>query len=136
SAYFEGPTLVVNGQPTSFQISDVPTGDTFACKSDPSGGTDLKLLPQVLAVGSPAMATGVETQAIQLGFSDTVTGANLASFVISGVPDGAILSDGSNSAVSDGSTPIDVKGWRLSSLTVTPTNAATFTLSAMVTAGS
>ena len=70
----------MNGQPTSFQISDVPTGDTFACKSDPSGGTDLKLLPQVLAVGSPAMATGVETQAIQLGFSDTVTGANLASF--------------------------------------------------------
>jgi fibronectin-binding autotransporter adhesin len=137
SAYFVGPTLLVNGQPTSFQISSVPAGDTIAFKTDGSGGTDLKVLPQVLAVGSPPPVTGVEGAAIQLDFSDTVTGASLSKFVISGIPDGAIVSDGTAghsyiSGSADGS--VDVASWNLSSLTITPANDANFTLSAIVTA--
>jgi fibronectin-binding autotransporter adhesin len=137
AAYFDGSTLLVNGQPTSFQISSLPAGDTVAFKSDGSGGTDLKVLPQVLAVGSPSPVTGVEGAAIQLDFSDTVTGASLSKFVISGIPDGAVVSDGTPghsyiSGSADGS--VDAASWKLSSLTITPANDANFTLSAIVTA--
>ena len=137
AAYFDGSTLLVNGQPTSFQISSVPAGDTVAFKTDGSGGTDLKVLPQVLAVGSPSPVTGIEGAAIQLDFSDTVTGASLSRFVISGIPDGAVVSDGTPghsylSGSADGS--VDVASWNLSSLTITPANDANFTLSAIVTA--
>jgi fibronectin-binding autotransporter adhesin len=137
AAYFDGSTLLVNGQPTSFQISSVPAGDTIAFKTDGSGGTDLKVLPQVLAVGSPPPVTGVEGSAIQLDFSETVTGASLSKFVISGIPDGAVVSDGTpghsyTSVSTDGS--VDVASWNLSSLTITPANDANFTLSAIATA--
>ncbi len=136
SAYFDGSTLLVNGQPVTFDIS-VPAGDTVAFKSDGSGGTILKVLPQVLSVGAPAPAAGVEGAAIHLAFSDTVTGAKLASFVIGGIPDGAVITDGTpghtyTSGSADGS--VDVACWNLSNLTITPADAANFTLKALVTA--
>ncbi len=136
SAYFEGTTLYVNGQPTAFDIS-VPGGDTIAFKSDGSGGTNLKVSPQVLSVGTPAPAVGAEGAAIHLGFSDTVTGASLASFVIGGIPAGAVITDGTpghiyTSGLGGGS--VDIAGWNLSSLTITPADTANFTLKALVTA--
>jgi hypothetical protein len=131
---FDGSTLVVNGVQTSFKVSGVPAGDTFAFKSDNHGGTDLVVLPQVLTVGS-SPAEGTEGTAFHLDFSDTVTGATLTSFLISGIPLGATLSDGTHSFTAGvGSTSIDVHSWDLSSLTVTPTNSANFVLSAMATA--
>ena len=127
----------MNGKPVTFDIS-VPAGDTVAFKSDGAGGTFLKVVPQVLGVGAPAPATGVEGAAIHLGFSDTVTGASLASFVIGGIPDGAVITDGTpghtyaSRSSADGS--VDVASWNLSTLTITPADAANFTLKALVTA--
>ena len=103
---FDGSTLVVNGVQTSFNVSGVPAGDTFAFKSDGNGGTDLVVLPQVLSVESSS-AGGTEGTAVHLNFSDTVTGATLTSFLISGIPLGATLSDGTHSfTASTGSTSI------------------------------
>ena len=137
NAYFDGSTLFVNGQPVSFHVAGVPVGDTVAFKSDGSGGSILKFLPQVLSVASPPV-TGVETTAIPLNFTETIAGsANLAKFVISGIPQGAVVTDGtSGHTYSSGSAngSVDVAGWQLSSLTIKPVNDANFTLSALVTA--
>ncbi len=40
---------MVNGTPVTFTVSRLPAGDTFAFKSDGGTGTDLAVLPQVLA---------------------------------------------------------------------------------------
>src|SRR4029077_14946570 len=53
---------------------------------------------------------------------------------ISGVASGAVLSDGhGHSMISDGSTPIDLVGWNLSTLTITPAGDGNFTLTATAT---
>src|SRR5262249_26761789 len=121
TVFFDGSTLTINGQATTFQIASLPAGDTFAFKSDGATGTDLTVLPQTLSITS-APASGNEDTSIQLNFSDTVTGANLTSFVISGIPTGATLTDGNpqhsyTSGSPDGS--VDVHSWNLSTLTVT-----------------
>src|SRR5207249_3998370 len=60
---------------------------------------------------------------------------SLASLVVSAIPLGAILSDGTHSfTAAAGSTAVDVAGWDLAGLTVTPTNDANFTLSIAATA--
>ena len=41
SAAWDGTTLTVNGAPTTFTISNLPKGDTFAFTSDGGTGTDL-----------------------------------------------------------------------------------------------
>ena len=134
TAVWNGSTLTVNGAPTAFPISSLPVGDTFAFKSDGAGGTDLKVLPQVLNISSSAVA-GVEGTAIALTFSIALSGATLTSFVISGIPDGATLSDGTNGYTSDTADgSVDVHSWDLAKLTITPANDTNFTLSAMVTA--
>ena len=82
----------------------------------------------------------MEAEAIPLHFSDTLTnnaltggGVSLTSFVIGDIPDGAKLSDGTHTQIVNGGT-LDVAGWALGSLTITPTNDVNFTLSALVTA--
>jgi hypothetical protein len=83
-----------------------------------------------------ATATGVEGVAISLGnltygiTNGTGDSNSLASLTIAGVPKGATLEDGTHSIVSDGSTPIDVVGWTLSSLKVQTVNDSNFTLTA------
>src|SRR5438105_3723451 len=52
-----------------------------------------------------------------------------ASLVVSAIPVGATLSDGTHSfTASAGNTAVDVHAWNLAGLTVTPTNDANFTL--------
>lgn len=136
AAVFDGTTLSLDGQPAAFHIGGLPAGDTIAFKSDGAGGTDLIAVPEVLSVAS-SDAAGVEGTPIALHFSDSVApGANVTSFLISAIPVGATLSDGHGNSFTEinGSTSVDVHGWNLSSLTITPTNDANFTLSAMVTA--
>ena len=62
--------------------------------------------------------------------SETITGVTL-----SGLPSGFTISDGVNSATSDGVTPITVTGWTLTGLTVTPATdwSGALTLSASAT---
>src|SRR5207253_103963 len=84
---------------------------------------------------APVAQTGLEGSAIALDLGAAVNGlagdANgLASLVVSAIPVGAILSDGIHSfTAAAGSTAVDVAGWNLAGLTVTPTNDTNFTLS-------
>ena len=82
-------------------------------------------------VWSPASASGVEGSAIPLGtISDMVNGLSLVSLTVSAIPVGATLGDGTHSfTAAAGSTSVNVAGWTLSSLRITPTNDANFTLS-------
>ncbi|WP_238587506.1 beta strand repeat-containing protein [Cupriavidus sp. IDO] len=89
---------------------------------------------------APVAESGVEGTAIALNLGATVNGLagdgnSLASLVVSAIPVGATLSDGSHSFTADAShSSVDVSGWTLSSLTITPPNDANFTLSVAATA--
>ena len=65
SAEISGSTVLINGNPETFTVSGLPTGDTFAFKSDGGAGTDLAVLPQVLNVAASPV-TGTEGSAIPL----------------------------------------------------------------------
>ncbi|WP_208647760.1 hypothetical protein, partial [Cupriavidus lacunae] len=91
---------------------------------------------------APAAESGVEGAAIALNLGAAVNGLvgdanSLATLVVSAIPVGATLSDGAggHSFTADAShTAIDIHGWSLSSLTITPPNDANFTLSVAATA--
>ncbi|WP_039014987.1 hypothetical protein, partial [Cupriavidus sp. IDO] len=89
---------------------------------------------------APVAESGVEGAAIALNLGATVNGPagdgnSLASLVVSAIPVGATLSDGSHSFTADAShSSVDIHGWSLSSLTITPPNDANFTLSVAATA--
>src|SRR3977135_3257788 len=95
--------------------------------------------PRPAPPGAPVPASGLEGSAIALNLGTTVNGlagdANaLATVVVSAIPVGAVLSDGTHTfTASAGSTSVDVHSWNLASLAVTPANDANFTLSAAVT---
>ncbi len=72
-----------------------------------------------------AAATGNEDAAIPLSVSSALTDTDgseqLASLVVSAIPVGATLSDGTHSfTAAVGSTSVDISGWTLSSLTIAP----------------
>ena len=96
--------------------------------------------PTAPTVTWAAATPGVEGTPIALGaLAATITGQDgdsntLDTLTISGAPSGAVLSDGhGHSVTSDGSTPIDVAGWNLSTLAITPSSDANFTLTATAT---
>ncbi|MFI7889447.1 type I secretion C-terminal target domain-containing protein, partial [Pseudomonas juntendi] len=61
----------------------------------------------------------VKLVAISTALTDT-DGSETLSVSLSGIPKGTVLSDGAGHTVTVGSTPVDVTGWKLSSLTLTP----------------
>jgi len=135
SAVWNGASLILNGVPVAFSVAGgLPAGDTFAFKSDGSGGTDLTVRPQLVGIGATP-AAGAEGSAIPISFSVT-GGATVTALVISDIPLGATLSDGHGHTftATAASGSIDVHTWNLASLTVTPPNGSNFTLSATVTA--
>jgi large repetitive protein len=137
SAIWDGSHLLLNGTQAGFSISGgLPAGDTFAFKSDNNGGTDLKVATQLVHVSAGAPGTGTEGSAIAVGLNATVdSGATMTSYLISGIPAGAVLSDGHNSFTADAThSQVDINGWTLASLTITPANDTDFSLSALVTA--
>ena len=89
---------------------------------------------------SSASASGAVGSAIALGtITDQVNGLSgdtntLQSLVVSGVPVGAVLSDGTNSftATASGGS-VNVAGWNLAALKITVASAALFTLTATAT---
>ena len=88
-------------------------------------------------------ATGDQDTAIALdlaaSLSDTDSSESLSALVVSAIPVGAILSDGTalNSFTSiAGSTEIDVMGWDLTSLTITPPTGSDTDFSLLVAATS
>src|SRR5665213_2360248 len=88
-----------------------------------------------------AAASGTEGTAIALGtLADTVNSLagdsnSLQSLVVSAIPVGDTLSDGHGRSftATSGLTATDVKGWTLSSLTITTASDANFTLAATAT---
>src|SRR6202043_1457337 len=90
---------------------------------------------------APVATSGIEGASIALNLGTTVTGlagdANtLAALVVSAIPLGATLGDGTHSfPASPGATAVDVHSWNLASLAITPTADANFTLSGAATTG-
>src|SRR6202023_1317459 len=88
---------------------------------------------------APVATSGIEGASIALNSGTTVTGlagdANaLATVVVSAIPLGATLSDGTHTfTASAGATSVDVHSWNLASLAITPTADANFTLSVAAT---
>lgn len=89
---------------------------------------------------SPPAESGVEGTPITLGAITATTNSlpghvnGVQSLVVSGIPAGAVLTDGTNSfTATSGDTAIDVKSWNLSSLKITPPNDSNFILTVTAT---
>ncbi|HEN8802199.1 TPA: type I secretion C-terminal target domain-containing protein [Pseudomonas putida] len=61
----------------------------------------------------------VKLVGISTGLTDT-DGSETLNVTLSGIPKGTVLSDGAGHTVTVGGTPVDVTGWKLSGLTLTP----------------
>jgi Bacterial Ig-like domain/FecR protein len=84
--------------------------------------------------------SGIEGTTIALGaITATVNSLpdhsdSVQSLVVSGIPAGAVLTDGTNSFMAtSGNTSIDVKSWNLSNLKITPPNDTNFSLTVTAT---
>src|SRR5208337_2866931 len=89
---------------------------------------------------APVAESGVEGSTIALNLGVTVNGLSgdsnsLASLVVSAIPVGATLSDGSGHSftASAGSTSVDVHSWTLPGLKITPANDANLALNVAAT---
>jgi VCBS repeat-containing protein len=88
----------------------------------------------------PQAESGIEGTAIALG-AITVTVNSLPghsdgvqSLVVSGIPAGAVVTDGTNCfAATSGNTSVEVKSWNLSNLKITPPNDTNFILTVTAT---
>ena len=84
-------------------------------------------------------ASGQEGEAIALPITVTTPdtdGSESLATEIAGIPNGAVLTDGTNTFIGDGSTPVDVSDWNLSTLTLTPTDDSPAEIELTVTATS
>lgn len=89
---------------------------------------------------SPQAESGIEGKAIALGVItatvDSLPGHSdsVESLVVSGIPAGAVLTDGTNCFMAvNGNTSVDVNGWNLSCLKIIPANDTNFTLTVTAT---
>ena len=136
-----GSTLTVyvtGGGTLTYAIDGALDGNGFAIGSDSQNGTNLVLeVKPTVTWAAAAPHSGVEGTAIPLGAisAAAAAGNHIYSLVISVIPDGAVLSDGTNSftANSTNGFSVDVKNWNLSNLSVTPSNDTNFTLAVTVT---
>ena len=88
----------------------------------------------------PPAKSGIEGTAIALGAITATANSlpghsdNVQSLVVSGIPAGAVLTDGTNNFMAtSGNTSVDVESWNLSNLKITPPNDTNFTLTVMAT---
>src|SRR5438067_128148 len=149
-----GNTTVNVGGWTLSSLRVTPTNDAnftltaTATTLDADGNTSTASITEAVTVNPltptvswAASTPGTEGAAITLGtLADTVNGLtgdsnSLQSLVVRAIPVGATLSDGSGHSLtaSAGNTSVNVSGWTLSGLRVTPTNDANFVLTATAT---
>ncbi|WP_128971309.1 DUF4347 domain-containing protein, partial [Bradyrhizobium tropiciagri] len=84
-----------------------------------------------------ASTPGVEGTAIHLGTLAASDAAGIVSLMVSAIPVGATLTDGTHTfTATSGLTSVDVHTWNLSTLTITPPNDTNFSLAAVATDGS
>ncbi|SDP50916.1 Ig-like domain-containing protein [Afipia sp. GAS231] len=138
SSIWDGNKLFINGSQLGFTVSGgLPSGDTFAFKTDGHGGTDLKVATQLVHVSSGTPGAGAEGAPIAIGFNTNIDAStSLTSYLISGIPPGAILRDSLGHSFTADAThsQVDIHSWNLASLTITPANDTNFQLAAIVTA--
>jgi hypothetical protein len=141
-ATLSGNTIIVsNGATTvaTLSLSATPaTGSNAVAEADATlGGYDVFLTnaPSTAPTvsWSPGLATGAEGSAIALG-TITPTGTTLTSVLVSGIPVGATLSDGTHSfKAAAASTSVNILGWNDATLSITATNDANISLSVQST---
>ena len=85
SSVWDGNKLFINGSQLGFTVSGgLPSGDTFAFKSDGHGGTDLKVATQLVHVTGGTPGTGTEGSPIAIGFNTSIDRQHVAD-VVSGL---------------------------------------------------
>ncbi len=133
---------VLDGTTTvaTLHLSSAPSVGAYAAiRADTAlGGYDVFLTNASNAAPavtwSPGTETGAEGGVIALGTLAPSGGNPLTSVLVSGIPVGAKLADGTHSfTAATGSTSVNVLGWNYAGLTITPAGDANFTLSAQVT---
>ncbi len=72
---------------------------------------------------------------ITVALADTDGSETLTAVTLAGLPGGFTLTDGTNTATSDGTAPIDITGWTLDAITITPADgfAGTVTIDVAAT---
>ncbi len=125
-------SLAPNGKITFIPATNFSGEASFTYTvSDGFGGTDTQIVKIDVAsfADVPDIAVepalGDEDTAIALNLSaapaDTDGSETLSSLIVSGIPVGATLSDGSNSfTATTGNTEVEVAGWNQGTLTITP----------------
>ena len=73
---------------------------------------------------------------VNVALTDADGSETISSITLTGLPQGFIVTDGSNTATSDGPNLVDVTGWDLASLQVTPANGYSGNVSLTVAATS
>ncbi len=144
-AVLSGNTITVANNATTVAtlvLSAAPAaGTSVTTRADPTlGGYDIFLTssgnPLPTVTWSPATEIGVEGSAIGLG-TITPGGTGLTSVLVSGIPVGATLGDGTHSfTASGGTTSVNVLGWNYAALSIKPVGDANFALSVQATDGS
>jgi FecR protein/Bacterial Ig-like domain (group 3) len=88
----------------------------------------------------PQAESGIEGTAIALGAISATANSlpghsdSVQSLVVSGIPAGAVLTDGTNCFIATGgNTSVDVKSWNLSNLKIAPPNDTNFILTVTAT---
>src|ERR1700686_1037441 len=130
------PVVDVGPSRHATAVTTVSATDTDQGATLPSSNTVNPLAPTV----APVASSGLEGASIALTLGTTVNGLSgdanaLATLVVSAIPLGATLSDGTHTfTASAGNTSVDVHSWNLASLAIPPTNDVNFTLSVAATA--
>ena len=142
NATLSGNTITVFNNATTVAtllLGSAPgAGTSVSIRADATlGGYDIFLAsaisPTPTVTWSPSAEIGVEGSAIALG-TITPSGSTLASVLVSGIPVGATLRDGTHSFIaSSGATSVNVLGWNYSTLTIQPGNDTNFALSVQAT---
>src|SRR6202043_2760379 len=127
---------VTSTNDTNFTLSIAATArDAEGNLSAVTTATETVTVDPLAPTLAPVAETGLEGAPIALDLGAGVNGLagdanSLASLVVGAIPVGATLSDGTHTFIATaGNTSVDVHGWNLSSLIVTSTNDANFTLS-------
>jgi hypothetical protein len=120
---------------TNFTLSVTATSTDSEGQTNTASTTELVIVDPLAPSVSAVSVEGVEGTPIALKITASANGdSTLASLVIGNIPVGATLSDGSKSFTAQpGDTSVDVIGWNLATLTITPTTDANFTLSVTAT---
>ena len=120
----------------------VTATSTEASNNDPAQTVEILNVTVDAVADKPTLSVAEtlmtdEDTPVNLGLSSNLVdndGSESLTLEINGAPAGAVLTDGTNTATSDGSTPINVSGWILADITVAAPDDAVFFLTTTATA--